>query len=106
MNGHVIFIILVSAICTFFLRALPFVVFTEQRQMPQWLKKLGEVLPSAIMAVLIIYCLKGIKSDFFHDGISLIVATLVTGISYKLKHSTFLSIVLGTASYMILLRIV
>ena len=59
VSKEMIFIaILVSAIITFALRALPFVAFRGGRQMPEKLIYLGKILPSAIMAVLIVYCLK------------------------------------------------
>ena len=88
MNTERILItITVSALCTFFLRALPFLAFSGAQKMPDWLDRLGKTLPSAIMAVLIVYCLKDV------------------GISYKWKHNTLVSIVVGTAGYMILLRL-
>lgn len=60
MNTRYILIgIAVSAVVTFALRALPFVIFNGKRQMPEMLVKLGRVLPATIMAVLIVYCLKG-----------------------------------------------
>ena len=63
MNTKYILIgIAVSAVVTFALRALPFVIFNGKRQMPEMLVKLGRVLPATIMAVLIVYCLKGAVS--------------------------------------------
>lgn len=96
---------LIAGIITFALRAFPFLVFRGQRKMPEILIKLGKVLPSAIMAVLIVYCLKNTFTDWKNTGVANIIAVIVTGASYKWKHHTFLSIVLGTAVYMILLRI-
>ena len=99
-----ILIILVSAVITLGLRAFPFLVFRGDRQMPQTLKDLGNVLPPAIMAVLVIYCLKDVTTAFADTGLWQVIAALVTGICYKLSHNTFISIVVGTACYMILLR--
>ena len=48
--------IFVSAVITFGLRALPFLVFQEGKEFPDQIKRLGMVLPSSIMAVLIVYC--------------------------------------------------
>ena len=48
--------ILVSAVITFGLRVLPFLVFQEGKELPDQIKRLGMVLPSSIMAVLIVYC--------------------------------------------------
>ncbi|HAX31585.1 MAG TPA: branched-chain amino acid permease [Coprococcus sp.] len=106
MNTRYILIgIAVSAVVTFALRALPFVIFNGKRQMPEMLVKLGRVLPATIMAVLIVYCLKGAVSAPVATGIPSLVGVLVTGGTYKWKHNTLLSILLGTASYMIMLRI-
>ena len=51
MNTKYILIgIAVSAVVTFALRALPFVIFNGKRQMPEMLVKLGRVLPATIGA--------------------------------------------------------
>ena len=92
-------VVVVSAGITFFLRALPFLAFRGERKMP-------EKLPSAIMAVLIVYCLKETGSDFSHTGIANFLAVAVVAVSYKWKHNTFLSILLGTAVNMILIQVI
>ena len=68
--------ILVSAVITFGLRALPFLVFQEGKELPDKIKRLGMVLPFSITAV-----------------------------SYKWKHNTLISILLGTVSYMLFLHL-
>jgi len=68
--------IFVSAVITFGLRALPFLVFQEGKELPDKIKRLGMVLPSSITAV-----------------------------SYKWKHNTLISILLGTVSYMLFLHL-
>ena len=83
-TGRFLLIILVSFACTFFLRALPFLAFSGEKSMPPWLEKLSHALPPAIMAVLL--------------------AVAVTALLHKWKHNTFLSIILGTAVYMLLIR--
>ena len=101
---YILSAIVVSALITFGLRALPFVLFRGGRSMPEWMQRLGQVLPSAIMAVLIIYCLKGAKSNPAGVGIPGIIAVGVVAASYKWKHNTFISIIAGTAVYMVMLR--
>ena len=72
--------------------------------MPAWLDRLGQMLPSAIMAVLVVYCLKDIPDG--GDGAwAGAAAALATAALYKWRHNTFLAIVGGTAVYMILLRL-
>lgn len=105
MNTERILItITVSALCTFFLRALPFLAFSGEK-MPDWLDRLGKTLPSAIMAVLIVYCLKDTGNDVVRIGFPKIAAVVIVALSYKWKHNTLVSIVVGTAGYMILLRL-
>jgi branched-subunit amino acid transport protein AzlD len=94
--------ILLAAVITFALRALPFVFFHGERRMPQRLVELGKLLPSAIMAVLIVYCLKDVGSDWLHIGIPKLLAVAVVAVSYKWKHNTLLSILAGTVCYMLL----
>ena len=101
---YILLAIVMSALITFGLRALPFVLFRGGRSMPEWLQRLGQILPSAIMAVLIVYCLKGAKSNPIGIGIPGIIAVAVVVASYKRKHNTFISIIVGTAAYMIMLR--
>ena len=91
--------IFVSAVITFGLRALPFLVFQEGKELPDQIKRLGMVLPSSIMAVLIVYCLKDVG-----DGLWKLIAAAITAVSYRWKHNTLISILLGTVSYMLFLH--
>jgi len=103
-SWYILLAIVMSALITFGLRALPFVLFRGGRSMPEWMQRLGQILPSAIMAVLIVYCLKGAKSNPIGIGIPGIIAVSVVVASYKRKHNTFISIIVGTVAYMIMLR--
>ena len=101
--GSILLGIGVSAVITFLLRALPFIAFGGGRKMPQWLERLGQMLPAAIMAVLVVYCLKDIGGDFVGTGIPKLAAAAVVAISYKLKHNMLLSVFGGTAVYMLII---
>lgn len=98
---RVIGVILLTAVITFLLRSLPFLIFRGERKMPRRVMELGKVLPATIMAVLIVYCMKDVGNDFTGDGIFKCIAILVVAGSYKWKHNTFLSILLGTLCYMV-----
>lgn len=102
---YILLAILLAAVITFVLRALPFLIFNGERRMPEFLVKLGTVLPAAIMAVLIVYCVKDAVTDWRTNAIPQLLAVLTVGISYKWKHNTLISIIAGTAVYMLLLRI-
>lgn len=95
--------ILVCAGITFSLRAFPFLCF-RKREMPVWLHQLGQQLPSAIMAILVVYCLKDIV-NFSSSGKAQVLASIVVIVTYKWKHNTFFSILSGTICNMIFLHL-
>lgn len=103
---YVLTAILVSAVCTFALRALPFLISGRMKEKSENLEFLGRILPPAIMAILLVYCLRDVPSDIQIIGVPKIVGVLITGISYVWKNNTFLSIILGTVTYMILIQLV
>lgn len=97
-------LIIVMAIVTIAIRFAPFVIFSKGS--PVALKYLGDVLPYSVMAMLVVYCLKGVNVLSGSHGIPEIIAiTCVIGL-HKLKHNTLLSIVAGTVVYMILVQLV
>ena len=55
--------IMTIAICvagTMATRFLPFLIFREGRPVPPYVRYLGKALPSAIFAMLVVYCLKNV----------------------------------------------
>ena len=56
------------------------------------------------MAVLMVYCLKSVPDEWYPSGLCQLLAVAVTALVHKWKHNTFLSIILGTALYMLLIR--
>ncbi|MBS6194305.1 MAG: AzlD domain-containing protein [Clostridiales bacterium] len=94
----------ITSLVTVFLRFAPFVVF--RRKTPQVVLYLGKVLPEAIMAMLVVYCLKNVSFTEGNRGLPEIIAlALVVGL-HKWKHNTLLSILGGTVGYMILVQMV
>lgn len=98
-------IVAVACLCTLLTRALPFLLFRGGRTMPKALSRLTGILPPAIIAVLVVYCLKGLS---FSAPVELLssLAGLVCVVGLHLwKRNTLLSIAAGTVVYMILIRI-
>lgn len=94
----------VMAIVTLLLRALPFIVF--KKEVPEYLVYLGKVLPAAIVGMLVIYCLKDVNIAADPHGIpELISALTVIGLQ-AWKRNSLLSILAGTAVYMVLIQTV
>lgn len=104
MNKYIFGAIVLSALITFLLRTLPFLLFKE-KELPEWLKKIEKKLPMTIMAVLIVYCLKDLKTQMTTLFFPYFLACLTVVFTYKWKKNTFLSIILSTVVYMIFIRL-
>ncbi len=95
----------VVAAVTLTLRAWPFLLFPGNRETPEFLKYLGRALPYAIMGMLVVYCLRGIKFSSLDGWAPGLIAAAFVAAVHKLRHSLILSVVGGTAVYMVLIRV-
>ena len=100
--SHAIAVVAICAVVTIALRALPFVCFGGKKGVPRLVSALGETLPPAIMAALVVYCLKSVPFGTFGDGARQLIAAAAL---HLWKKNTLLSIGVGTALYMLLIRI-
>lgn len=100
-----ILIIAVCAICTLIERALPFLIF-RGKEVPEIIRYLGRVLPMAIMATLVMYCLKGITFSSVAGFAPSLIASALTALLHIWKRNTMLSIFSGTVCYMLLVQVV
>ena len=73
---QIFLMIFIPGLITQILRALPFVVFGRRAISPT-IRTLGATLPFAIMAVLVIYCLKSIPTGSLKENLELIAAVLL-----------------------------
>lgn len=103
---HAALLVAVMAGVTAFIRFLPFLVFGEDRKTPEFVLYLGKVLPYAIMGMLVVFCLKGIELFSGSHGIPEAIACAVTALLYVWRRNTLLSIIAGTACYMLLIQVV
>lgn len=99
-----LWIVLICAGVTLLLRALPFMFFGGKGGVPKWIASLGSVLPPAIMAALVVYCLRGVPFGSLADGAYQLIAGAVVVLVHLWKRNTLLSIAVGTAAYMLLIR--
>ena len=81
-------------------RFLPFIIFPEGKNPPEYVKYLGTVLPYAAIGLLVIYCLKDVPGSRNY-GIPEAIAIVFIILIHKWKKSTLLSIGSGTVLYMI-----
>ena len=106
MNLHSILIVAVVAIVTIALRFLPFFIFGGKRKTPEVILYLGKVLPYAIMGMLVVYCLRSITTVGFGGGAAQLLACGIVVLLHLWKRNTLLSIIGGTAVYMVLVQLV
>lgn len=98
--------IAVMAGVTFLTRALPFLLFDRGDAPPKLVLYLGRVLPPAIIAMLIVYCLKGISFTTAAGWVPQAVAVAAVVVLHLWKHNNLLSIFGGTLLYMFLVQTV
>ena len=89
---------------TILLRFLPFLVF--RRRTPPYVAYLGNVLPPAIIGMLVIYCLKDISPAVRPYGLPELIAAAIVIALQAWKRNSLLSILAGTAVYMALMQTV
>lgn len=123
-TGQAIASIAVMAIVTFLTRALPFLLFDRGESPPKIVLYLGRVLPPAVIAMLIIYCLRSPSLtvpaeltatmsgwlaslvSFFVGWAPQLIAGAVVVVLHVWKRNNLLSIFGGTILYMILVQFV
>ena len=94
----------VVAAVTWALRAFPFLLFGG-RPLPAAVRYLGMALPPAIMTVLVVYCLRDTVFVRAPWGVPEAAACALTGILQAARKNMYLSIIAGTACYMLLIRV-
>lgn len=98
--------IVITALVTGLVRAVPYLLFGRKKEIPETVKYLGTVLPASIMIILVVYCLRNINLTAFPFGLPELISAAVVIIAQVIRKNTFLSVFLGTACYMILMRTV
>lgn len=105
-NSHTILTIAVCALVTAALRFLPFLIFGENRKTPTVITYLGQVLPYAIMGMLVVYCLKDVSLSNAPFGIPEAMGCTTVAVLHIWKRNTLLSIGAGTVIYMLLIQFI
>ena len=105
-NSHSALIVAVAAIVTIALRFLPFLIFGENRKTPALITRLGQVLPYAIIGMLVVYCMKDVPFLQAPYGAPEIIGCLIVALLHIWKRNSLLSIGVGTVLYMILVQTV
>lgn len=97
--------VVILAVVTFMTRALPFIVFPAGKPTPKFIQYLGKALPLAVFGMLVVYCLKDVQWLEGSHGIPEILGIAAVVLMHLWRRQLFLSMAVGTAIYMILIRV-
>ena len=103
---HSLILVAIMSGVTILIRFFPFIVFRGKREAPAFIVYLGEVLPQAIIGMLVIYCLRNINLTASPFGLPELIAVAFVVLLQAIKHNTLISVIGGTAAYMILVQLV
>jgi branched-subunit amino acid transport protein AzlD len=85
---------------TYSLRALPFALFSRSStRLPPWVDRLGDIISPVIIAALVVYSYSGLEWKTFSPYLAGF-ATVAMQLKFR---NPLLSIISGTALYMVLL---
>lgn len=102
--GQALASIAVMAAVTFFTRAAPFLLFGRGDKPPRLVLYLGRVLPPAVIAMLIVYCLKEVGFASPAGWVPSLCACLAAVGLHLWKKNDLLSIFGATVLYMVLVQ--
>lgn len=101
--------IAIAAVTNFLTRVLPFQLFTkkgDRNHLSPFIEGLGKFLPAAIMSMLVVYCYRDVNFLSGNHGLPELIAGAVTVLVHLWKSSMFLSLVVGTLCYILLVNYV
>ena len=96
--------IAVMSAVTFLTRALPFLLFDRGEHPPKIVLYLGKVLPPAIIAMLIVNCMKGVTFSTPAGWIPTLLAGAAAVLLHLWKGNDLISIFGATGLYMVLVQ--
>ena len=99
-------IVLTVAVCTFLTRFFPFALFGRKQSPHPLVTYIGKILPAAVIAVLVIYCLKKVQFTSLPAFAPQFIGIAVVAALHVWKRNFLLSIGAGTVCYMVLVQVV
>lgn len=105
-TSYAVLLIVIIAVITLIFRFLPFIIFPAGKETPKTITYLGNVLPYAIMGMLIIYCMKSTSVIKYPHALPELIAMALVALLHVWKRNSLISISVGTVFYMILIQVV
>lgn len=85
-------------------RFLPFLIFSDNKELPLIVLYLGRVLPPAMMALLVVYCFKSTLVFTPPHAMPELIAVTFIILIHTWRRNVLLSIGAGTGLYMLLVQ--
>lgn len=105
-NIHSLLLVLTIALVILAMRLAPMILFPPEKKTPDVLVYLSDVMPPAVIGMLIVYCFKGVRLSVYPHGLPELIAAAVTVVLFWWRRSTILSILCATLVYMGLIQFV
>ena len=103
---HDVLLIAVAVLVTALTRFTPFWIFGKKDSTPKSVARLAQVLPCAIIGMLVVYCLKDISFLSAPFGAPELIGCAIVAALHVWKRNSLLSIGVGTVCYMLLVQLV
>ena len=95
-----------AVLATMLTRFLPFIIFGVTPETPKFVQYLGKVLPCAIFALLVVYCVRNVDIFSNSHGLPEFLAIIATISIHLILRQFLISMAFGTAVYMLLIQFV
>ena len=103
---QIVLTVLAVALGAMATRVTPFVLFPDGKRPPEVVTYLGNVLPSVMMGLLVVYCLKSVPILASPHGLPELISIAFIVFIHLWRKNVLLSICCGTALYMFLVQAV
>lgn len=103
LDSNTIIVVIIVAAITFFSRVVPFIFF-RKGEVPKILMGLEKDIPGFILTLLVFYCLKGVSFVYSPYGIPELGSLALVALLHILWRNALLSIVLGSAVYLLIVN--
>ena len=87
-------------------RFLPFAIFKASKPTPPFIRYLGDALPLAVFAMLVVYCVKDVRPLTWPHGLPEALGIVFTAALHAWRRHFMVSVAGGTIFYMLLVQFV
>ncbi|NLJ94985.1 MAG: branched-chain amino acid transporter AzlD [Clostridiaceae bacterium] len=98
--------IVLIALSTHLTRFLPFIIFSDESKVPNFVRFLGKYLPTASIALLVVYALKDVSLTTAPHGLPELITLIVITLVHMKWRKSYISIGVGTVLYMFLVQVI